>query len=97
MNNITPGTLCLVIRGYHTGQCVVAEKFLREGDELPSGGESGGDYWLCTGSNLKVRNRHTQELMGRGYGLFTHSRLLPIPPLADPITTTKKEEKPCTS
>lgn len=96
MENITPGTLCLVTRGYHTGQCVVAEKFLHEGEELPSGGWSGGDYWLCTGNDLKVRNRLTRELMSRNYGLFTSSRLLPIPPLADPITT-QKEEKPCTA
>jgi hypothetical protein len=95
--NITPGTLCLVTKGYHTGQSVIAERFVHAGDSLPSGGHAGHDYWLCTGRDLKVRNKVTGELVDRNYSLFTSARLLPIPPLADPITTKQEEKKPCTA
>ncbi len=106
MNNITPGTLCLVIRGRNAGKtCVVKSGpvsvlqvqdelanstrkavFIREYPEDPILEVDPPMVWSC-----KKTGEHCGE-----HPYMRQRSLLPIPPLADPITTKQEEEKPCT-
>jgi len=96
--NITPGTLCLVV-GYriiadNLGKSVVARNLVKIGDTLPDGGYFGGpaeQAWACEGNDLTLL-MGGRPVRNCSYAHFAPEHLLPIPPLADPISTKKEEE-----
>lgn len=104
MNNITPGTLCLVIGGKvptNLGKTVMTERFVNKGSHAITG-IAVKDVWVVKGEGLVFRRKVSShwpwvETEPGNAGIFEPHHLLPIPPLADPITTKQEEEKPCTA
>lgn len=106
MAEVTPGALCLVIKGYATGASVTAVEIVdiktAEAEQMNIAKRlvriTIGKY---TGAIWRVDPPITWACMGKDgktvkyeFPFAFASQLLPIPPLADPLSVKHEEETP---
>lgn len=98
MSELQAGMLALVIKdevSENLGKIVTVDRFVSDGDELPDKTTTLGSGWIVIGDGL------LSELMEDGIScglvpddcaVYDACALLPLPPLADPLDVTHKEE-----
>jgi hypothetical protein len=98
MSELQAGMLALVVRdevSENLGKIVTVDRFVNNGDELPDNTTTLGSGWLVIGDGLLselMDGDVSCGLVPDDCAVYEPSALLPLPPLADPLDVTHKEE-----